>query len=241
MSWMGDTEYSEDKITSVRQVEGGWGIEVASGWSIMVSDDVCSQEPKPGESIRSYGKGIGYAVRGIVISERVYRYDTEAEAELRHEREKRQQEEERQQKLETERPERDARIAALPMAFRRRIERFQRTLPHWRRDYETYELFVCEEATKIAKAVYSMSLEEKALRVMESSENIIQTFHDSPEMQKAAGISEDHSSNTFHQACTLTLRSIALSPDAVVQSHGALCPLVGCKAYGCFAAYPEVT
>lgn len=241
MSWMGDTEYSEDKVTSVRQVEGGWDIEVSSGWSIMVSDDVCSQEPKPGESIRLYGKGIGYEVRGIVIAERVYRYEMEADAELRREREKRQQEEERQQKLETERPERDARIAALPEAFRHRIERFQRALPHWRRDFETYELFVCEEADKIAKAVYSMSIEEKTLRVLGSAENIIQTFYDSPEMQKAAGVSEEHSGNTFSQACVLALRSLALSPDAVIQSHGACCYLLGCKAYGCFAAYPEVT
>lgn len=238
MSWRDDTEYREDKITSVRQAEGGWYVEM-SGWSIGVSGDVCNQEPKPGESIRLYGKGIGYEVRGIVIAERVYRYDTEAEAELRRESEKRQQEEERQQKLETERPERDARIAALPEAFRQRIARLQRSLPHWRRDFETYELFVCEEATKIAKAVYSMSLEEKTLRVLGSAENIIQTFHDSPEMQKAAGISDEHSWNTFGQACTLALRSLTLSPDTVVQSHGALCPLVGCKAYGCFAAYPE--
>lgn len=243
MSWRDDAEYREETITSVKAVTSaglfeGWEIG-AGGFGIWVPSDICKQAPTPGERIRFYGKGIGYEVRGIVISERVYRYETEADAELRREREKRQQEEERQQKLETERPERDARIAALPEAFRHRIERFQRALPHWRRDFETYELFVCEEATKIAKAVYSMSLEEKTLRVLGSAENIIQTFHDSPEMQKAAGISEEHSGNTFSQACTLALRSLALSPDTVVQSHGALCPLVGCKAYGCFAAYPE--
>lgn len=238
MSWRDDTEYREEVITRVRSVQGGWEVS-AGGWGIWVQSDTCHEEPRTGERIRFYGKGFGCDVRGIVISGRVYFYETEADSELRRERERQKYLESRQQKLEDSRSDRDARIEALPLGFKLRIQRFQRTLPHWRRDFEDYELFVCEEAVKIAKAVYSMSLEEKTLAVLGSAENIVRTFYESTEMQKAAGISGEHSGNTFGQACHLALRSLALDTDAVVQSHGAFCPVVGCKDYGCFAAYPE--
>lgn len=78
-----DTEFQDDTIKSVDDnAENGWGVTGGSGWSLFIPNELCKQTPKPGESYRLYGRGIGYAVRGIVIGGRVYRYETPAEHEV---------------------------------------------------------------------------------------------------------------------------------------------------------------
>jgi hypothetical protein len=75
-----DKQYQESRVESVRPCESGW--EVAhGGWTLFVTSEQCQYEPKPGEIMRCYGRGIGYTVRGVAIGGRVYRYKTEAEQE----------------------------------------------------------------------------------------------------------------------------------------------------------------
>ena len=84
-----DTQYTESRITSVKEVTNCWQVTMFDGWSIWVpkgkhptvgapDSDV---PPRAGETIRLYGKGIGFAVRGIVIGGRTYFYRTEEEQE----------------------------------------------------------------------------------------------------------------------------------------------------------------
>lgn len=77
-----DTEFQDDRIAKVDdRSDRGWGVTGGSGWSLFVPNDACAQEPKPGESYRLYGRGIGRPVRGIVIGGRVYKYETPTEHE----------------------------------------------------------------------------------------------------------------------------------------------------------------
>lgn len=232
MNWQEDAQYWTETIFEVRDDDNGWILTDASHLSIFCPSDKCSVPPKAGETVHLYGKGLGYEVRGIVVEGRVYRYKTEEQAKVDHEAWCEERRKKAEAKLEATRAERDAKIAALPKLFRDRIERFQRTTPDWRRDHEEYEIFCCEEAVKIVQHVLEQHV---------STSIVLDRFREDAELQKAVlGKSlEQHSGNTFGAACNLA--SLFLnSPENVVKQHGALCPLVGCKDYGCYATYPEV-
>lgn len=224
-----DRPWGTETITGVRDDEGGW-VVLMDSTGIFVPNDLCKQRPEPGERASFYGKGFGYEVRGIVINGRVYRYRTEAEAKQDHERWVEDQNAKRQAELNADRLDRDRRIASLPPEFRARIERFQSRRPDWRRDHEPYELFVCEEAVKIAAWASSRML-------LTPARTSLEMFRDDRELQeKVLGASyHEHSGNTFSAA--LGLAAVYLQhPELVPRAHGALCPLVGCQDYGCWAA-----
>jgi hypothetical protein len=178
--------------------------------------------PVMGEPIRTYGRGIGYSVRGIVIAGRVYRYQTHAEEEAQQQQLQRKREAEAEATLERTRAETDQRIAALPPVFRARLEKFQRDGGHeFRRDYESYELFCCEQAVVFAEAL--------------KTPEALKAWRDLPfkqQQQQVQGLNDGHSGNTFGMACRLAHWYLT-HPDLVTQEHGALVPLVGCDAYGC--------
>lgn len=81
MGMENDKQYQDDLVKEVGPYSGGWSIKMDNGWSMSVDGDKCSVEPQPGEKIRLYGRGIGYPVRGVVIGNRVYRYQNEADHE----------------------------------------------------------------------------------------------------------------------------------------------------------------
>lgn len=219
-----DKQYKEDRVETVKPCEGGW--EVAhDGWTLFVTSEQCQVEPKPGELMRCYGRGIGYTVRGVAIGGRTYRYKTEAEQEQAHQDYLAEQQRKKLDALERERPQRDREIAILPEPLRRRIERFQRTLPGWRAEHEPYEIFVCQQAMLIAEGLKTLD----ALR----------SFRGLPfeqQKEKVPGLDDGHSGNTFGMSCRLAYLLID-RPDLLEKEHGALCGLVGCVDYGCFAAY----
>lgn len=77
-----DTEFEETTIESVETfVDYGWNVRRADGWSIWVTNEHETRSPMAGETMRLYGRGIGYPVRGIVIGSRVYRYESPEEHE----------------------------------------------------------------------------------------------------------------------------------------------------------------
>ena len=118
---------------------------------------------------------------------------------------------------------RDRRIEALPALFRDRIKKFQRDGGHaFRRDYEPYELFCCEEAVVIASALKTSAA--------------VRAFKDAgwdEQKKQVPQLSGGHSGNTFEVACLLAYDFLSSMPERVIQDHGALTPLVGCDAYGC--------
>lgn len=222
-----DTQFEDSVIDEVREHSDSYELK-HGGWVILCPKVDGLPAPRVGETLRLYGRGIGFTVRGIVVGGRVYRYLTEDEDADRHEQENRAREAEREQKLAETMDDTDRRIAALPIFFRERIAKFQRDGGHeFRRDFEPYELFCCEQAVAIAEA-------------LRTSEAIVAFHAERWEEQKrlVPSLSDGHSGNTFGMACVLA-RTYVEQPEAVAKLHGALTPLVGCDAYGC--KHPEPT
>ena len=74
-----DTQYQEDVITSVsRDGDGDYSLQLESGWGFYAPAD-SPVVPEPGMTIRMYGRGIGYGVRGLVIAGKTVYYRTEEE------------------------------------------------------------------------------------------------------------------------------------------------------------------
>jgi len=223
-----DDEFHEVRIKSV--VDDSSGLRVITGedgWSLGLP-----AEPKvpiqQGAIARLYGRGIGYPVRGVFVDgERVF-YSTREEEEAKHKEQRELAERDAREKYMQGAPERAVRIAALPTAFRERLSRFQRNRPEtsWRN--EDYEIFVCEEAVKIARHMDAVP----------DVREPIKAFREYVEAHEAEfGISDQHSGNTFGAAVLLAF--FWLRPDdgeeLVSKAHAAICPLLGCEDCGCFA------
>lgn len=226
-----DREYKDYTVLTVEPLperrEREWTVSLADGgclWVATEEDAASPGAPEPGMTLRLFGRGMGYPVRGIGLVEdgalaALYRYQTEAEAVAERQQEILATEEKRRRDWEEGRDDFARRVRALPEPFRNRIEFFMRRQA-WGPEFGGYELFSCEEAVKIARHV---GAPEK-----------VNAFYADREAQKLCGISEEHSGNTFGTACALA-RAFLEDPERVPKMHGALCPLVGCEDYGCYA------
>ncbi len=217
-----DTQYTESRLTSVSEGEQGWTLGL-DGFGLFCPRDQCEQAPIVGETARVYGKGFGYVVRGIIIEGRVYKYLSEEQEAERHAQWVAEEQAKRASEAARERAARDERRAALPEALRARLARFEARNPEWRRDFESYELFVCEEAALIARH-FASDIEGLRAFAGKPPEEQGQTI-------PALKFSE-HSGNTWGAAMQIAMR-LVMDPALVKGAHGALCPLVGCKEYGC--------
>ncbi len=217
-----DVQFRECAIGTVREYPDSYELTADDGWTIGCPKVEGLPAPCAGETLRLYGRGIGYPVRGIVVNGRVYRYLTEMQEDARHEVWCRELEAKREQDFQASLTDTDRRIAALPALFRERITKFQQDGGHeFRRDYEGYELFCCEQAVVIADTLQTVEA--------------IRGFHAAAwdeQKRLVPGLSDEHSGNTFGMACALA-RMYLEHPEHVTKLHGALTPLVGCDAYGC--------
>lgn len=196
-------------------------------------------EPRPdglqkGDVLRIYGRLFGF-VRGAALVEHgavsaIFRYMTEAQAETQRQHEIVERKERRRREWEDKRDATLASVKQMPERFQRRFEFFMRRI-EWGPEFGLYEVFCMQEAVKIA-------------RICGTAERVEWFAKAAPAFQKgaadAAGItlSDDHSGNTFGAACHLALGYLA-ETDSLFKFHGALCPLVGCKEYGCYAGTVE--
>lgn len=88
MKHAADTQFEESTIKAVHAYkDGGWQIEKEDGWAFYIPPE-SPVEPKPGMTVRMYGKGIGYTVRGVTLDGQVVYYRTEEE-DIRHSEERR--------------------------------------------------------------------------------------------------------------------------------------------------------
>lgn len=220
------TERAGDSGTLVRvepQEGGGWFVIDERGMGFFVENTHCQTVPKVGETYVLVGE-FGYPIRGIEIADRCYCYRTQAQEEARHRAEVLDAQNKRQQEADAQVAERDAKVAAMPEFFRKRIERFRKVTPDFRRDHEPYEIFTCEQAVLFAEK----------LQTPEALSAFSQASCDE-QRRLVPGLSREHSGNTFGMA--LKLAHISLKePELLPKMHGALCALVGCKEYGCYAA-----
>lgn len=210
-----EDQYEEYVLTSVRPCTDGWEIG-HDGWIMFCPKGAV--EPKVGSKARYYGKGFGYPVRGLDIDGQEVFYRTPEEQEAEQKRQVKESERKQFEEFQRNRESMDKRVAALPKTFQTRIQQFRKANPDFRWKFEGYELFVCEEAVKIA--AYAKTEAE------------IRLLHELEALQKLAGISKDHSGNTFGMACRLAMWHVT-KPENVTKEHGALVALVGCEEYGC--------
>lgn len=215
-----DFEFEDSTIKRVRDEGRGYSIEKADGWSLWC-EKVEGLTPKPGDSLRIWGRGIGFAVRGIAINGTIVRYETAQEWDDRQTREQSQRDMDRLAEAEAKRETNDARIAALPEVFQRRIQRFRKGHPDFWWQHQPYELFVCEQAVLIAAAMKHPDDVPAFAKLDWQQQKMI-----------VPGLDDGHSGNTFGAACRLAYWYLT-QPENVVREHGALAVLVGCADYGC--------
>lgn len=215
-----DAEYQDFTIASVAQEGDGWfAVTLSDGWCIGVGPGPAI-EPQPGMSIRLYGRGTGYPVRGIVIDGVVIRYQTDGEYRAETARRAAEEHAAKFAKFETRRADVEARIASLPANFRARFERFMAGNPDFLPEFGDYELMCCEQAVIFADRMSADEIRRWAKLPYDGQKAMV------PE------ISDGHSGNTFGFSVRLAILSHE-RPDLVALEHGALAPLVGCEAYGC--------
>jgi hypothetical protein len=218
-----DLQYEDVKLKSVKKETEGWSVVREDGWSFYVPEN--GVVPEVGQIARFYGKGIGYTVRGLFLNGQKVFYRTEDEDRKAHENWVSAEKQRKQEAFFANKEKHDARIAALPEVFQRRLKKFQDTNPDFRWEFEDYELMVCEQAVLFATTFPTLEALEKFKK------------SDWKDQVKACpGIDEGHSDNSL--ACAIRLAYHYLTnKENVFREHGALVPLVGCKAYGC--PHPE--
>lgn len=215
-----DPQFKEYMISNVREESNGYVITFDGGTCFLIpkNPDV-SLVPAPGMTVRLFGKGFGYPVRGAVVDGVVFFYRTPEQEKEKHKQFVDEQNAKKRAEFEKNKAQMDADFAALPPVFQQRIERYRVNNPDFRWDYEPYELFCCKEAMKIVEAL--------------KTPEAIKAFHgmEYDEQMKLVKLDEGHSGNTFGCAVSLAYHYV-INPDNVLKVHGALAPLVGSRAYG---------
>lgn len=181
-----DEEYQEYPIEKVKEYDDGYEISHNNGWLLNI--DKMGFIPEEGDTIRTYGRGIGYTVRGVAINGWVVRYLTARETEEKWEQEREVQRKERREKAESERYRNNQRVAALPPILRDRIYHFRDENPDFWWDGEPYELFVYEQATLIAIVLGTVEAIEEWEKL------------DYNEQKRTVPIDDGHSGYTFGSA-----------------------------------------
>lgn len=235
-----DTEYETSTIEHVERSGDGWVFRSDEGWSLGFSaSDAPDFVPRVGDEVLTYGRGFGYSVRGLVIAGRVIYYRTTAEERERHRAMVEDNQAKRRREFEESgRAELDAKYAALPPVFQARIDKFRHNNPDFRWQYEGYEMFCCEEAVKLARHLGTVEAMEhyvsltRDVSISTDRERWDMEWAEQQAIDKAAGISHDHSGNTHGAMVSLAFWYLK-HPENVERMHGALAPLVGSFEYGC--------
>jgi hypothetical protein len=229
-----DTARSDEEFTDelVRKVEteehGTYDVHFKDGGVLLVKDEYGTRAPERQDTLRLFGRGFGYPVRGIGLIEEgvltaLYRYRTPAQEEAAHLKYVEDSNLEKQRQWTEKAEETQQRIKAMPEPFRKRFEFFMRR-PEWGWNFGPYELFSCEEAIKIAAALP----DAKAI------EAFSKLSYDEQKLKLPGLAYGQHSGNTFAIACKLAHCAVS-EPALVPKMHGALCPLAGCQEYGCWS------
>jgi hypothetical protein len=225
---MMDKEHDAKKmvtLTEVKEGEDGWSVTTDEGWGIFLNRKEGGPTPAVGQQATIYGDGIGRPVRGVDLDGVELYYRTPEQEHEQHQEWCYDKAMGQTRDLVANEADRDRRIEALPDPFHRRFRRFYLFKGvDWRIRFETYELFVCEEAVKFAA---EFETEERLLDWAKASYEI--------QRERLPSLSNQHSGNTFGTAVMLA-QTFLHEPEMVVRQHGALHGLVGCNDYGCWAS-----
>jgi len=217
-----DLEFRATQVEKVDCTKTGWTITCSDKWMLHVSVKH-GVTPIVGQVARFYGQ-IGNVVRGLYLDHQKVFYYTIAQQERKDKAWLKSNERKQKLKFSKNRLSLNQQYDSLPDVFKRRIDRFRSNNPDFRWKYESYEMFTCKEAIKIANALddsfdpaefYKLSFKEQNKLVPD--------------------LSDEHSGNTFGMALQLAYL-YKTNPEGVAQIHGALAPLVGSKEYGDISA-----
>ena len=197
-------------ITEVRE---------SDDWYELSQDGMCcglkkkyGVKPKVGDKLTVHTKGSSFGtIRGMDLNGETIFWKTDEELESDRVEWLRKNEEDKQQKFKENVAEMDEKYNKLPDFFKKRIDRFRANNNRFRIDYESYEVFCCEQAVLIAEACKTKDWKEQ--------------------LEQVEGLSDGHSGNTFGCSCILAYLYLD-NPENVVKVHGALSPLVGSEEYG---------
>lgn len=220
-----DSQFETVVLEKVEPSGEGFVLNRTDGWTLFASENRDGITPEPGDVARFYGKGFGLPVRGVeIVGKGFLYYRTPEEEERMWDDRRAKAAQEKQDSLDADRESRDERWARLPFSLQLRRNRFGTNNPNWRRDYEPYELMVCEEAARFAAHFESVAELNRWAAL------------DYPEQQQEFPFDEGHSGNSFGVARLLAQLLIEGNDVQVAAQHGALCPLAGCLDYGCAKA-----
>jgi hypothetical protein len=222
-----DDQSEDHEITEVRESEGYYEIGT-DGLFLCVEKSKFTAPPRPGQMARYYGRGFGYPVRGLDVDGVEIYYETEEAYRVRQVIEAEERNSARRAEADANRSERDARIAALPECFQKRIARFRRNNPDFYWEHEDYEMAACVDAVKIADAHRGADVPADAI-------NAFRALSWEDQKRVVPGLTDGHSGNTFGMACRLAHHYLT-DERLVFADHAAIAPLTGCEC-GC----PPVT
>jgi len=215
-----DMEFYEAKLSNVSDYDQDY-LELTCELGCMCCPKIKGFIPLPGMTVRFYGKGYGHTVRGIDIDGHISFYRTPEQAEEDHRKMCERYDLESRQAFKKQKKQLDKDYDGLPDFFQKRIDKFRRNNPDFRYKYESYEMFCCKEAVKIADTLKTQEVLERWAKL------------DWAEQKQMVDIDDGHSGNTF--GCAVYLARLYLSeyPENVIELHGAMAPLVGSEEYGC--------
>jgi len=175
--------------------------------------------PKVGDTIILHTVGFSL-IRGITLNGVQIYYKSDQDLELERLEQQVKYEKEKNDRFLKEVKSLDKKYLKLPQCFKDRIDRFRKNNDRFRVDFESYELFCCEQAVVIAKACKTPA------GVAEFGK-----MEWKDQMNKVKKLSRDHSGNTFGMSTQLAYWYLQ-QPDVVVKAHGSLAALVGSAEYG---------
>lgn len=203
------------KISKVTKEDNGYTID-AEGTCFFYDEKY--PQPKPGDIITLYTVN-GSKIRGMNLNGAKLYYKTDEELEEEHKEYVEKYNKQKQEEFKKNKTHLDKQYDSLPEFFQKRIDKYRHNNPDFRVEYESYEMFCCTEAVKIANSCKTPD------KVKEFSE---MSFEQQVEI---ANISDGHSGNTIGMAIRLAYFYL-LEPENVIKLHGAMAPLVGSKEYG---------
>lgn len=162
----------------------------------------------------------GSTIRGIELNGVKVFYKTDEDLEREHKEFCAKMKTDRQDEFAREKDSLDAKYNALPQVFKERIDKFRSNNADFRVEYESYEMFCCEQAVEIANAL--------------QTKEAIKEFADlgwEEQVKKVPNLDGGHSGNTFGMSCKLAYWYLD-NPENVTKAHGSLSVLVGSEEYG---------
>ncbi len=218
-----DRNFVVGRICEVRDFGGVSEIKVENGWTFAL-DKKYHRLPKSGDAVTLYCRGRGGAVYGVDLNGEELFYRNPSEDREQRSREAVDWSKAQESASLLRLSEIDRRMSNLPEPFKRRLQTFQKNNASFAIQFALDELDVAEEAIKLAA---KLSAEKADIQL--DPDEVRKYLSRTPRLRD----NYDGGWDVVGWLARLYLRL----PDLVPLWHGVWCPLVGCRAVGCGAAY----